>query len=132
LRAQCEEFQRAYGIKTVFEVSASDHDASEQAAICLYRVLQESLMNVAKHSSSASARVTLSREVDKLEMRVRDEGRGFPTGEGVAKGIGLLNMEERVGLLKGRLEVNSKPGGGTEIMVQLPATLRVRQEQPQI
>ena len=110
LRALCEEFQRARGIETVFEVSASDQDASEQAAMCLYRVLQESLMNIAKHSGSTSARVSLTRQADQLEMRVRDEGRGFnPDAEG-RQGIGLMNIEERVRLLNGKLIVNSNPG----------------------
>ena len=128
LRAQCEEFQRARGIETVFEVSASDQDASEQAAICLYRVLQESLMNIAKHSGSGSARVSLTRQADQLEMRVRDEGRGFnPDAEG-RQGIGLMNIEERVRLLNGKLVVNSNPGGGTEIVVQVPAVPLTQQE----
>ena len=112
LRALCEEFQRARGIETVFEASASDQDASEQAAMCLYRVLQESLMNIAKHSGSTSARVTLTRQADQLEMRVRDEGRGFIPGQDVRQGIGLTNIEERVRLLEGELVVNSKPGRG--------------------
>src|SRR5271157_625687 len=121
LRALCEEFQRARGIETVFEASASDQDASEPAAMCLYRVLQESLMNVSKHSDSTSTRVSLIRQADQLEMRVRDEGRGFnPDAEG-RQGIGLMNIEERVRLLNGKLSVNSNPGGGTEIVVQIPA-----------
>ena len=128
LRALCEEFQRARGIETVFEASASDQDASEQAAICLYRVLQESLMNIAKHSDSTSARVSLTRQADQLEMRVRDEGRGFdPDAEG-RQGIGLMNIEERVRLLNGKLVVNSNPGGGTEIVVRVPAVPLTQQE----
>ncbi len=121
LRALCEEFQRARGIETIFETSASDEDASEQAAMCLYRVLQESLMNIAKHSDSARAHVSLTRKADQLEMRVRDEGRGFnPQAEG-RQGIGLINIEERVRLLEGTLLINSHPGNGTEIVVRVPA-----------
>ena len=116
------------GFETVFEASVSDQDASPQAAMCLYRVLQESLMNIAKHSGSASARVSLIRKADMLEMRVRDEGRGFePDAEG-RKGIGLTSMEERVRLLNGELIVNSKPGGGTEIVVRVPAAPLTQQD----
>jgi PAS domain S-box-containing protein len=128
LRALCEEFQRARGIETVFELSASDQDASEQAAICLYRVLQESLMNVAKHSDSASVRVSLVRQADQLEMRIRDEGRGFDPDADGRQGIGLVNIEERVRLLNGKLIVNSNPGAGTEIVVQVPAVPLTQQE----
>jgi len=131
LRAQCSEFQRTRGIETVFEASASNDDASPQAATCLYRVLQESLMNIAKHSGSARAYVTLSRQENQLELRVRDEGRGFSSGEAFAKGIGFTNMEERVRLLNGKLMINSAPGKGTELVLRIPALVRVKQEHPQ-
>ena len=121
LRAQCEDFQRASGIETSFESSAYDQDASTMAATCLYRVLQECLMNVARHSGSASADVILSRDADQLEIHVRDKGRGIePEAEG-RMGIGLTGIEERVRLLNGRLIVNSKSGFGTEIVVRIPA-----------
>jgi PAS domain S-box-containing protein len=123
LRALCEEFQRARGIKTVCEISASDEDASEQAAMCLYRVLQESLMNLAKHSGSKSADVSLARQGDQLEMRVCDHGQGFCADTDGRQGIGLVNIEERVRLLDGSLVIDSKPGSGTEILVRLPAVL---------
>ncbi len=121
LRAQCEDIQRARGISTEFEASVSEDDASPQAAMCLYRVLQESLTNIAKHSGSTTAHVSLARKADILEMRVRDEGRGLePDTEG-RKGIGFTSMEERVSLLNGKLMVNTKPGVGTEIVVMIPA-----------
>lgn len=131
LRAQCSDIERARGINIAFEANASNEDASPPAATCLYRVLQETLMNVAKHSRSAKAHVTLMRQGEQLEMRVRDEGQGFVAGAGTFKGIGLTNIEERVRLLNGRLIVNSTPGRGTEIVVQLPVQARVQQEQSQ-
>jgi PAS domain S-box-containing protein len=121
LRAQCSEFERTRGIRTVFEATASDDDASPQAATCLYRVLQESLTNVAKHSGSKSASVSLDRERDQLELRIRDEGQGFELGISGGTGIGLRNVEERVRLLNGKLVVKSSPGKGTEIVVRVPA-----------
>ncbi len=127
LKAQCSEFERTRGIETLFETSASNEDASPQAATCLYRVLQESLMNIAKHSGSKRAFVTLDLDGDQLEMRVRDEGKGFVFGSEDIKGIGLNNMEERVRLLNGKLIVNSAPGEGTEIVMRIPALARVKQ-----
>jgi signal transduction histidine kinase len=126
LQAQCEDFQRARGIETEFAASISDDDASEQAAICLYRVLQESLMNVAKHSGSARAYVALTRKDNYLELRIRDAGHGFNVDAEARHGIGLLNMEERVRLLDGKMVVNSNPGGGTEVVVTVPATSHTR------
>lgn len=121
LRAQCEEFQRTRGIATEFNAAASDRDASPQAAMCLYRALQEGLMNIAKHSDSATAQVSLTRQTDQLEMRVCDQGRGFDPGAESRKGIGLTNVEERVRLVNGKLIVTSRPGSGTEIVVIVPA-----------
>jgi two-component system, NarL family, sensor kinase len=121
LRAQCEDFQRTSGIETSFKSSADDKDASDLAATCLYRVLQECLMNVAKHSGSASAVVILSRDADQLEMNIRDSGRGIESEAEERMGIGLTGIEERVPLLNGKLIVNSKPGFGTEIVVTVPA-----------
>ncbi len=126
LRAQCEDIQRARGIATEFEATVSDHDATPQAAMCLYRVLQESLMNVAQHSGSTSARVSLARKADVLEMRVRDEGRGIEPQAKSRRGIGLKGMEERVRMLNGQLIVRSQPGNGTEILVTVPAASRVQ------
>jgi signal transduction histidine kinase len=121
MRAHCEDFQRARGIETTFKNSISDSEASSQAGMCLYRVLQESLMNVSKHSGSPTAHVSLCRLADQIEMRIRDEGRGFdPVGE-VRQGIGLRSMEERVRLLEGTLTIDSKPGSGTEIVLRIPA-----------
>jgi PAS domain S-box-containing protein len=126
LQAQCEDFNRARGVETVFEASASDHDASPQVALCLYRVLQESLMNIAKHSGNARACVTLTRQADDLELRIRDEGRGFILADGDREGMGLANVRERVGLLNGKFIVNSSPGRGTEIAVRVPASPRAQ------
>jgi signal transduction histidine kinase len=128
LRAQCSEFERTRRIETVFEASVSNEDASPQAAICLYRLLQESLMNIANHSGSKKAYVTLDRVEDQLEMRVRDEGQGFIPGETEVKGIGLTNMEERVCLLNGKLIINSRPGKGTEIVIRIPALSQAKHE----
>jgi signal transduction histidine kinase len=84
-------------------------------------VLQECLMNVARHSGSASADVILSRDADQLEMHIRDSGRGIESEAEGRMGIGLTGIEERVRLLNGKLIVNSKPGFGTEIVVTVPA-----------
>ena len=85
-------------------------------------------MNIAKHSGSPRAYVTLTRQGNQFEMRVRDEGQGFEPGQEGGTGIGLTNMEERVRLLGGRLTVNSTPGRGTEIVTRIPVLDRVEQK----
>src|SRR4029077_11694645 len=72
LRAQCDDLQRLRGITSSFETNAIDEDASPPTAMCLFRVLQEGLMNLAKHSGSDRAWVSLMRRGDQLELRIRD------------------------------------------------------------
>lgn len=122
LRAQCNEFQRFCKVNTTFEATASDHDASPESAMCLYRVLQEGLTNIAKHSGSSTASVTLTRQAGHLEMRIRDEGKGLISSKESGVGIGLMNMRDRMLVLGGDLILNSRPGGGTEVVVRVPAS----------
>ena len=110
--ALCEDFQRARGIETTFEATIFEEDASLQVATCLYRVLQESLMNIGRHSDSPRAFVSISRVGNEVEMRVRDDGKGFSTESESNRGIGLLNMEERVQLLQGTFTLISRAGSG--------------------
>ncbi len=93
----------------------------QDVAVCIYRVAQEAIRNVVRHSGTREAVVILTRDVDALRLVVRDDGRGFDVarahGEG---GLGLISMEERVRLLNGRFEVTTRPGQGTTLSVQLP------------
>ena len=94
----------------------------------LYRIAQEALNNVAKHAAATSARVTLEREDDLLVLAIEDDGIGFdpnaPPPDRRKGGFGLIGMQERARLLGGRLEVNSSPGDGTRIVVEVPAPAR--------
>jgi signal transduction histidine kinase len=97
----------------------------EAASICLYRCLQEALTNAAKHAAADQVRVVLSRDPEMLCLSVEDDGRGFdgaawPSGSAWPKGIGLLGIQERLELLGGRLEIDSRPGEGTRLVASLP------------
>jgi PAS domain S-box-containing protein len=121
LRAYCSEFAAQEGIAVDLEIRDSLGALSADAALCLYRVAQESLRNIARHSGAKSAEVTLASAGDLLELRVSDRGRGFDLKEaGRQSGLGLVSMEERVKLLHGSFEVRSRPGSGTELAVHLP------------
>jgi signal transduction histidine kinase len=88
--------------------------------LCLYRITQESLRNVAKHASAKSASVTLEKVDDRIHLSVRDNGAGFDTDAKHTSGIGLLSMKERVRLVDGEFTLKSKPGRGTRIDVWAP------------
>jgi len=91
------------------------------AALCIYRIAQEALGNVAKHAKAKQAGVRLTRSDSRVCLVVSDDGVGFnPEGSGKAGGLGLINMRERVAQLNGTFEFESKPGHGTTVKVEIP------------
>jgi signal transduction histidine kinase len=102
------------------DVDALDGVFAKDAEVTVYRVVQESLNNVLKHSAATQARLTVRRENGRVLIAIEDNGRGFvfaAHGSGAARreGFGLIGMSERVTLLGGRIEIRSAPGHGTRI-----------------
>jgi signal transduction histidine kinase len=121
LSSYCEEFSSREGITIRFDIREGVDAVPAEAALCLYRVAQESLRNIAKHSRARSAVVELSQTRDAVELRVSDQGVGFDPGQlRESRGLGLLSMEERVKLLHGSLEFAAHPGAGTELKARIP------------
>jgi PAS domain S-box-containing protein len=91
-----------------------------------YRIVQEALTNVARHSRAAEAAVRILVRDDTLEVQVEDQGRGFDPRrvEGPAQSAGLAGMRERAHMLGGRLTIESAPGAGTRIVATLPLAAR--------
>ena len=90
--------------------------------VALYRIAQETLSNVRRHADASCVEIALSRDGDRVSMRIADDGRGFdhsPTNA-TATSFGLIGISERAALLGGRLRVESAPGMGTAIEVELP------------
>ena len=86
----------------------------------LYRLIQESLTNVMKHAEAAHVTVELKEEAGCLNVIVVDDGAGFDTAQ-ISPGFGLVSMQDRVGLVGGRVTVESSPGAGTTVRAELPA-----------
>jgi signal transduction histidine kinase len=107
------------------EVEVHSEMASEQLPdeikICVYRLVQEALNNAATHASAKNARVSVTQDVDKLQVEITDDGQGFDPRH--VRGMGLLGMEERVKRLAGKLKIESRGGHGTRIVAELPLTL---------
>lgn len=117
-------------VKLTAEVANVDDLYSADAAINLYRVLQEALNNIVKHSGASEASVTLKRNERTVEMEIRDNGKGFPVESTDGKrnnrrGFGLTGLEERARMLGGKLSISSKPGEGTTVRLVM-AGERVR------
>jgi signal transduction histidine kinase len=89
--------------------------------VCLYRIVQEALRNVAKHSGAREARVELSGEPGTIRLVVEDAGSGFEPRSARRKGgLGFVSMRERLRLVDGEIAIRSRPGRGTRIEVWAP------------
>jgi len=110
----CRQLARQHHIEIEFSASNIPFPLHEDLALCFYRVTQEALSNSVKHSGSARVEVRLAACEGLLAMTLRDYGKGFDPSTS-ANGLGLATMRERMRLVNGRLLVNSRVGGGTEI-----------------
>jgi PAS domain S-box-containing protein len=117
----CKEVSEKYKIRVSFNGPELGRRVPKDVALCLFRVAQEALGNVVKHSHANSAELELGTSADGLSMRIRDDGRGFRTDTTApGTGIGLIGMHERMRLVAGRLLIKSEPMRGTEILVEVP------------
>jgi two-component system sensor histidine kinase UhpB len=124
IRWQCEDFQRRYGIEARFDAGAEMPEAAPEAALALFRVLQEALTNVAKHARAASVLVRLQVRDGHLELEVRDDGCGFDADHAAeGPGLGIVGMRERIRMIGGELTIGaaeSTTGRGTAVLARLP------------
>lgn len=119
--ALCKEFAVQQGIEVDLHIDDVPHSVDPDVALCLFRIVQEGLRNMKKHSGAAKAQVRLRRVGNKLFVTVRDEGAGFDVHDlGGKEGLGIRSMEERADLLGGRFEIHSKPSKGTRIDAWVP------------
>ena len=120
-----ENYLEKAGIETVAATSGSDVDVPAHLQTALFRVLQEAITNIIKHSQAQNVSIRLDFAESTISGEVRDDGVGFDfeevQGEELAlRGVGLLGMEERINLLGGSFEVSSRPGEGTVVTFQVP------------
>lgn len=108
------------------EIDEIDDLFSKESEINFYRILQESLNNLIKHSAATTARVTIRVDEDRLQLMIQDNGKGFTPGAASADsrggGFGLIGISERAQLLGGKLLIHSAAGEGTTITINIPLT----------
>ena len=114
-----------FGIAIALEVLGSVHRFPPEIELILFRIAQEALRNMWKHSEASKAWVTVEFGDDKTVLTVKDNGRGFELPEriedlAIAGKLGLVGMQERAQLIGGRLTLQSEPGKGTTVIVQAP------------
>ncbi len=120
LRFYCDEFAERERIQLRFSTYGTFWDLPPQVSITLYRLLQEALRNVAKHSGARRAQVRLTFGKNNVELMISDSGNGFYPAGVLSTGLGMTGMRERVALLGGTIEWKSKPGEGTQVMICIP------------
>ena len=124
LRSYLKDYAERTGLLVRFERSAKDAPLNAEQKTALFRIAQESLANVAKHAQATEVVVTLGFAEDKMQLRIKDNGKGFAVKQqrtAVERNrLGLLGMQERARLVNGRCIVQSAPGCGTTVMAEIP------------
>jgi signal transduction histidine kinase len=120
LKWQAKEFTRRSGIAVEFQTDGFLENVPEEMRTCVYRVVQESLTNCARHSRAKTVRIDLHGGLTEVSLTVRDDGVGFDPTRSNGRGLGLIGIEERVHELGGEVAVESQPGKGTVLSIVIP------------
>jgi signal transduction histidine kinase len=120
VRGICADAARQHAIVVDFRDEQVPSALEAAVSLCAYRIVQEGLRNVVRHSGAARAEVVLKGLGAALELTICDEGRGFEPEAAGPAGLGLLSMRERVKLLGGEINIRSRPGSGVRLEVRLP------------
>jgi PAS domain S-box-containing protein len=119
IQSLCRDMSKQFGIDVAFVAAALPEPVDAGVSLCLYRIAQEALHNVVRHSYAREASVRLTCDDDNLCLFIADSGIGFDPRAGHA-GLGLISMRERVSFVKGQLAIHAFPGRGTRVGVRVP------------
>ncbi|MEO5983900.1 MAG: sensor histidine kinase, partial [Ferruginibacter sp.] len=118
---QSEEFQKRSQIDTEFKSEVSAVQIPPELATGLFRIYQESLTNILRHSNATKVKASLTIQNEQLIFTIHDNGVGFNTGEiNIKKTHGLLGMNERTKIMGGSYKISSSPGNGTLVSISVP------------
>lgn len=125
LRQYVNRYHKRLNIKTKFEVINLKERLDTEVEIVIYRVVQEALTNIAKHAQAKKVYLCLKKKNSKVLVLIEDDGKGFDVEEVVKRedpecGVGLLGIQERIAPLKGSFSVQSYPGQGTQLSIEIP------------
>ncbi|HVU08939.1 MAG TPA: PAS domain-containing sensor histidine kinase [Verrucomicrobiae bacterium] len=124
LASLIESTKQASAVAFEQRIENVDDLFSKDAATNLYRIVQESLNNILKHSRAKKVRITLERDIHEVHLKIADNGRGFAPAKShkTTKGLGLRNIAEHAQVLNGQFQLNSKPGKGTTLEITIPVS----------
>src|SRR5262249_9682714 len=120
---QAQDFQKRTGIKCSFTPGMDEVEMNADRSTALFRIFQETLTNVARHSAATEVDVMLKQDDDNIALEIRDNGKGIAQAEiSGRRSLGLLGMRERAQLLGGELRISGSPSEGTTVTVRIPLT----------
>jgi signal transduction histidine kinase len=118
---QSDEFQKRFHIKSDIETNLGNVKINPEKSTAIFRIFQESLTNVLRHSKATAVNTSLTIEDDVLVMSITDNGIGFNETEiNKKKSLGILGMKERTIMLGGSYQISSKENEGVMVLVKLP------------
>jgi signal transduction histidine kinase len=125
LRWYAKRFEQRTGVEVALDVEGVEARPRPEIETAIYRVVQEALTNVARHAEATQVQIGLARRDGTLHASIRDDGRGFDVDawaaqETESRTLGLVGIQERALLLNGQAGIESRPGRGTRIWVELP------------
>ncbi|HEV2115273.1 MAG TPA: response regulator, partial [Terriglobales bacterium] len=130
MKGFCAELAEQQEVQITFTHGDVPGTLNNEVSLCLFRILQEGLINAVKHSGAQHFEAQLSCAQGTIRLTIRDQGVGFDPGTAMnSRGLGLISMRERVSLVKGTISIASKPMEGTEIMVSIPVEVGMEDSQ---
>ena len=124
VRGFCRELAKKHTVTVEFVDKDVPRHLPKEVSLCLFRIAQEALHNAVKYSEANEFRVELYRVAEELHLVVTDRGIGFDVQEARRRGgLGLLSMQERIHLIRGKLNVESAPGLGTRVIATVPGII---------
>ena len=126
LRNLCMEIESNSGISVSLVIGVLPESLNQLIKTYIYRIAQEALNNIVKHSGASRAVISIFSDISKLYMHIEDNGIGFDTSKGYESGNGLYNMKERAILLGGKFEMITSKGNGVKIQAEFPISQKPR------
>lgn len=128
LHWQARETSRRTGVNVTFDADAEELEVPDELRTAVYRVVQEALQNAVRHAEARRVQIGLASGGGRLRILVKDDGKGFEPE--VIRGIGILGMQERITQFGGVLRINSTPGKGTVLTVDVPLEQQHTADEP--
>ena len=125
IETECQSFTRLKKIPVTLDLDSTLQSPSKEISLCVYRILQECLRNIVRHSKATGVHIMLSKRNNILHFLIKDNGIGFdPASSSKKVGLGIASMTERAVLIRGNLSIESRPGKGVAVKLAVPLASR--------